>query len=116
VYAAADVFVTLSDRTNVLNPLNEAMMSGLPVVALNTGRTGTVVRDGENGVLLEPAGLAGLADVILGLLTDGPKRKALGAAARASADRRLPSIEERQAAEVGAVLRVVSEGRSGRGR
>jgi glycosyltransferase involved in cell wall biosynthesis len=116
VYAAADVFVTLSDRTNVLNPLHEAMMSGLPVVALNTGRTGTVIRDGENGVLLEPAGLAGLADVILDLLTDGPKRKALGAAARASADLRLPSIEERQAAEVEVVLRAVSERRSGRDR
>jgi glycosyltransferase involved in cell wall biosynthesis len=114
MYAAADVFVTLSDRTNVLNPLHEAMMSGLAVVALNTGRTGKVIGDGENGVLLEPADLAGLGDVILGLLSDEPKRKALGAAARASADRRLPSVEERQATEVQVVLRAVSERHSGR--
>jgi glycosyltransferase involved in cell wall biosynthesis len=116
VYAAADVFVTLSDRTNVLNPLHEAMMSGLPVIALNTGRTGKVVRNDENGVLLEPAGLAGLADAMLRLLSDEPRRKALGAAARASADEKLPSIEERQAAEVEVVQRVVSARRSGRGR
>lgn len=114
VYVAADVFVTLSDRTNVLNPLHEAMMSGLAVIALNTGQTRKVVRDGENGVLLEPVGLAGLGDVILGLLSDEPKRKALGAAARAAADRRLPSVEERQTAEVEIVLRAVSERRSGR--
>lgn len=116
VYAAADVFVTLSDRTNVLNPLHEAMMSGLPVVALNTGRTGEVVQNGETGILLEPAGLAELGEVLVGLLSDEAGRKALGASAMASADRRLPSIEERQAAEVEIVLRAVAERGSGRGR
>ncbi len=116
LYAAADVFATLSDRTNVLNPLNEAMISGLPVIALNTGRTGDVVRNGENGVLLQSAEPAALGDAILGLLSDDGKRTTLGAGARASADRRLPSIEERQAAEVDIVLRAVSRRRSGRER
>jgi glycosyltransferase involved in cell wall biosynthesis len=106
-YAASDVFVTLSDRTNVLNPLHEAMMSGLPVVALDTGRTARVVQDGENGVLLPPAGLPGLAGLLAELLSDGQRRRALGAAARADADRRLPDIEERQSMEVEVVARVV---------
>jgi len=110
-YAAADVFVTLSDRTNVLNPLHEAMMSGLPVVALDTGRTARVVRDGETGVLLPVAGLPRLADALVALLSDEPRRRRLGAAARADADRRLPDIEERQSMEVEVVARAARASR-----
>ena len=110
-YAAADVFVTLSDRTNVLNPLHEAMMSGLPVVALDTGRTARVVRDGETGVLLPVAGLPRLADALVALLSDETRRRRLGAAARADADRRLPDIEERQSMEVEVVARAARASR-----
>ena len=112
IYAASDVFVTLSERTNVLNPLNEAMASGLAVVALNTGRTADVIRNGENGVLLEPSDLPTLADAIVALLSDDARRMALGAAARADAGRRLPSIEERQAREVEIVARAVEAHRA----
>jgi len=111
-YAASDLFVTGSERTNVLNPLNEAMMAGLPVVALNTGRTSDVVRDGQNGVLLERHDLARLGQVIVDLLSGGSTRAALGARAREDANRRLPSIEERQAKEVEVVLGVVRASRS----
>jgi len=114
VYGFADVFVALSNRTNMGNPLDEAMTSGLPVVALNTGRTGDVVKDGDTGVLLEMEDLPKLGSVLLDLLADDERRSSLGAAARMNADERLPTVEERQAMEVGIVEQAVKELRAGR--
>lgn len=114
IYGFADVFVALSNRTNMGNPLDEAMTSGLPVVALNTGRTGDVVKDGATGVLLEMEDLPKLGSVLLDLLGDDERRTSLGAAARTNADERLPTVEERQAMEVGIVEQAVREFRDGR--
>jgi len=108
IYRSADLYVALSDRTNMGNPLDEAMITGLPVIALNTGRTGDVVRNDETGVLLEPTELPRLGSVILELLDDYDRLRRIGEAARADADRRLPTIEERQAMEVGVVERAVA--------
>lgn len=112
VYAASDVFVALSDRTNASNALDEAMMAGVAVVALNTGSTGEIVQDGKNGVLIEPGELGRLPEVILRLLSNDEERRALGAAGRESVDRRLPTIEERQAMEVEVAVRAFREHRS----
>ncbi len=109
VYGIADIFVALSDRTNAGNSTSEAMMSGLAVVALDTGSTADIVRDGENGILLPVDGLPGLAGTLLELLEDDDGRRKLGEAAREDADRRLPTIEGRQAMEVEAVERAISE-------
>jgi glycogen(starch) synthase len=109
VYLAADVFVTLSDRTNASNPLYEAMMAGLAVVALNTGRTGDVVKNGDNGVLVEPGDVGRLGQLLSGLLSDGEFRDRLGREARKTADAKLPTIEERQAMEVSVVEAAVEE-------
>jgi len=114
-YRSADVFVALSDRTNVSNSLHEAMISGLPVVVLNTGSTSDVVRDGETGILLEVADLPRLAGVLLELLGDEQRMRALGARARESADRRLPTIEERQVMEAEVAERAVRERQARRG-
>ncbi len=112
VYAASDIFVTLSDRTNALNALDESMIAGVPVVALDTGATGDVVRDGENGVLLAVNELERLPQVLIRLLSSDEERRALGTAGQDSADRRLPTIEERQAMEVEVAERAVREHRS----
>lgn len=109
VYAAADVFVTLSDRTNVLNPLHEAMIAGLPVVAVDTGGTSEIVRNGETGVLLRADALDDLRRALVDLLSDEDLRRALGRAGQESADERLPTFEERQAMEVEIVERAVRE-------
>ncbi len=114
-YKTADVFVALSDRTNVSNSLHEAMISGLPVVVLNTGRTADVVQNGENGILLTSADLPRVHEVLLELLADDERRRVLGEGARASADERLPTIEERQVMEAGVAERAVSERAPGDG-
>ncbi len=114
-YKTADVFVALSDRTNVSNSLHEAMIAGLPVVVLNTGRTADVVQNGKNGILLTPEDLPRVHEVVLELLADGERRRALGERARASADDRLPTLEERQVMEAEVAERAVRE-RASRGR
>ncbi len=106
-YQLALVFVTLSERTNVLNPLHEAMTAGLPVVALDTGRTGTVVRNDETGVLLMKSGLPSLGTTLADLIEDTPRHERLGRAAAEDSERRLPTIEERQRMEVKALEEVV---------
>jgi len=106
-YRLASLFVTLSERTNVLNPLHEAMTAGLPVVALDTGRTGMVVRNNETGVLLTKSGLDVLGTTLADLLEDEGRRERLGRAAARDADSRLPGIEERQRMEVDVVEEVV---------
>ena len=108
-YKTADVFVALSDRTNVSNSLHEAMISRLPVVVLNTGSTADVVQNDENGVLLTPADLPRAHEVVLELLADDERRRSLGERARASADRRLPTFEERQVMEAEVAERAVWE-------
>ncbi len=112
-YRAADIFVALSDRTNVSNSLHEAMISSLPVVVLNTGSTSDVVENGRTGILIEPDDLSSVPEVILGILGDRELRTELGRAAFASADTRLPTIEERQTMEVGVAERAVRERATG---
>ncbi len=106
-YHLASVFVTLSERTNVLNPLHEAMTAGLPVVALDTGRTAMVVRDGETGVLVARDAVTRLGGMLADLLEDGERRERLGRAAAADAEVRLPTVEERQRMEVDVVAEVI---------
>lgn len=108
-YKMADVFVALSDRTNVSNSLHEAMMSGLPAVVLDTGETASVVTDGDNGVLVGVGELKRVPAEIASLLEDDDRRLAMGARAQRSADERLPTLEERQSMEAGAVERAVRE-------
>jgi glycosyltransferase involved in cell wall biosynthesis len=109
VYAASDVFVTVADRTNAFNTLYEAMLSALPVVALNTGRTADFVEHGRTGLLLSMDELKTLPSVILDIIEDEARARALGEAARARMDERFPTIEERQSMEVEVVERAVRE-------
>jgi glycosyltransferase involved in cell wall biosynthesis len=56
----------------------EAMACGLPVVATPVSGTAELVRDGENGLLVQPADPASLARAILRLIEDKPLREAQG--------------------------------------
>ncbi|MBN1461599.1 MAG: glycosyltransferase family 4 protein [Armatimonadetes bacterium] len=109
IYASADVFVTLSDRTNAFNPLYEAMISGLSIVALNTGRTSDFIEDGVTGILVEPDSLSVLPKVLTELLSDDDRRRTMGDAAHREANRRFPTVEERQDMEAEIAERAVKE-------
>ncbi len=113
--AAADLFLSFYDWSNVGNPLLEAMMARKCIVTLNNGDTGRFIRNRENGVLLEYGELTKLPEVIKELLADEELRDRLGANARKFAEENFWSWEERietEIHEVGALL----EGESNRER
>jgi len=101
--AAADIFLSFYDWTNVGNPLLEAMMAGKCIITLNNGDTGKFVENWENGVLLNYEDLPKLPEVIKRFLADRNLRERLGANARKFAEENFWTWEERMDAEVQAV-------------
>jgi len=101
--AAADIFLSFYDWSNVGNPLLEAMMAGKCIVTLNNGDTAQFIKDEENGILLGYEELSKLSEVIRNLLTNKELRERLGASARKFAEEHFWSWEERMDAEMQAV-------------
>lgn len=83
----ADVFVLPSLQEGLPLALLEALASGLPAVATRVGGIPTLLRDGVDGLLVDPADAGGLRAALQRLLDDGDLRQRLRAAARAAAER-----------------------------
>ncbi len=85
-YRRADLLVLASTFGEGLpNVVLEAMASGRPVVATRTAGVVDVVRDGINGVLVEPGDASALAGALGSLLADSRCLLQLGAGARETA-------------------------------
>ncbi len=84
-YAMFDLFALPSLWEGLPYTLLEAMAAGCPVVATSVGGIPSVVREGVNGVLVPPAKPEPLAAALTALLRDQPRRAALGAAGRQTA-------------------------------
>jgi glycosyltransferase involved in cell wall biosynthesis len=71
IYAACDMIVIASLRTEA-SPivLREAFASGRPVIATKVGDIPEIVRDRENGLLIEPGNTQALASAILEFIFD----------------------------------------------
>ncbi len=82
VLAAMDVFVMPSLQEGLGLALMEAMAQGLAVVGSAVGGIRTLIADKQNGLLVEPADPAALAEAIIRLLSDKKMRDDLGANAR----------------------------------
>jgi len=76
--AAMDIFVMPSLQEGLGLALAEAMASGLAVIGSNVGGIKTLLQEGRNGLLVEPADSQALAGAISLLLDDPEKRLALG--------------------------------------
>ncbi len=106
-FHASDLFVALSDFGNIGNSTLEAMLCGLPVVALDNGRTAEVVHHGENGVLIPPDQLERIPNALLSLLENDALRARLGANAARYADENLFTWEERIDREIARIEKVL---------
>lgn len=97
-YASLDVFVHPGPHETFCQALQEAMASGVPVLAPNAGGPRDLVTDGETGYLLEPYNDNRFAAELwstVELLRHEPVRARIGAAARESVlDRTWPAVCE----------------------
>jgi glycosyltransferase involved in cell wall biosynthesis len=99
----AEVAVALDASTTLVLPSRsegmgrvvvEALCRGRPVVATRVGGIPDLVRDGENGILVEPGDTRALADVLVRILTDRELAERLAGRARESAEPWLATPEE----------------------
>lgn len=75
---AADIFVFPSRDECFPLVLLEAMQHSLPVVTTPVGGIPDIVVDGETGLLVDAADVAGLADSLARLLDDAAMREEMG--------------------------------------
>ncbi|GAA4367298.1 glycosyltransferase family 1 protein [Nocardioides caricicola] len=95
-YASLDVFVHTGRHETYCQSAQEALASGVPVVAPRSGGPVDVVADGTAGLLYEPGSREQLAAYVDRLATDHLYRRRMGLAARRSvADRSWAGVNAR---------------------
>jgi glycosyltransferase involved in cell wall biosynthesis len=77
-YRASDIFVLPSHGEGMSNALLEAMACGLAVVATRVGAAPEMIRDGIDGLLVEPGDRLGLGVALSRVVQDPGLRKQLG--------------------------------------
>jgi glycosyltransferase involved in cell wall biosynthesis len=82
-YAAFDAMILPSINEGTPVSAIEALAAGRPVVATRVGGVPDVIRDGEDGFLVEPGAVEDLADRLGRLAADPELRERMGAAGRA---------------------------------
>ncbi|MFJ6313504.1 glycosyltransferase family 4 protein [Pseudarthrobacter oxydans] len=91
--ACFDLFVHPGEFETFCQTIQEAMASGVPVVATGRGGPLDLVENSRTGWLYEPGDLSGLRSHVLDLMGDDAKRRAFAAAAHASVqDRTWPVL------------------------
>jgi glycosyltransferase involved in cell wall biosynthesis len=84
--ASAHVFVLPSRDEGLPMALLESMGHGLVPVVSPVGSIGEVVKDGENGLLVQPGDVTALTEALKSLLADEGLRERLSKAARATVE------------------------------
>lgn len=80
---SADAYVSTSlSDAGIAASTAEAMACGLPVVVTNTGENHRWIEEGKTGFLIAPKDSRTLAERVVKLLKDAPRRIAMGLAAR----------------------------------
>jgi glycosyltransferase involved in cell wall biosynthesis len=77
-YAAIDLFVLPSRSDSFGLVILEAWANGVPSVAYRAGGLAEVIRDGQDGLLVRPGDIEGLAKAVGGLVKNGFEQKKLG--------------------------------------
>jgi glycosyltransferase involved in cell wall biosynthesis len=87
VLAQTDVFVLSSLWEGMPISAIEAMAAARPVVLTRVGGNSELVEPGKSGLLVPPGDVEALAEALLSLLQDEPRRWAMGRSARARVQR-----------------------------
>ena len=82
ILSAIDIFVMPSLNEGLGLALMEAMASGLPVIGSAVGGIKTLIKDGDNGLLVSPGDSSEIAKAIIDLISDSNKALGLGVNAR----------------------------------
>lgn len=82
LFASLDVFAHTGPFETFGQTIQEALASGVPVVAPAQGGPLDLVDDGRTGLLVPPCDAAALTDAVAGLAADPERRQAMGVAAR----------------------------------
>jgi len=77
------IFCLTSDYEGSPNVIVEAMATGLPIVATSVGDLPDIIKNSQQGFLVEPGDATGIARAINKLLDDPELRRKMGQAARA---------------------------------
>ncbi|GAA2414930.1 glycosyltransferase family 1 protein [Streptomyces coeruleofuscus] len=88
VFASFDVFAHTGPFETFCQTVQEAMASGLPVVAPAAGGPLDLVAHGQTGLLVPPRDTAAVRDAVRALAADPALRAAFGAAGRATVEGR----------------------------
>ncbi|MEU6105315.1 glycosyltransferase family 4 protein [Streptomyces flaveolus] len=88
VFASLDVFVHTGPFETFCQTVQEAMASGVPVVAPAAGGPLDLVAHGRTGLLVPPRDAAAVRDAVWSLAADPARRAAYGAAGRAVVGKR----------------------------
>ena len=84
IYASFDIFAHTGPYETFGQAVQEAMASGLPVVAPNLGGPVDLVRHGRTGYLVPPFRAEGFTEAVRDLAADPEKRAMFGVAGRAA--------------------------------
>jgi sugar transferase (PEP-CTERM/EpsH1 system associated) len=87
VMAGLDVFVLSSRSEGLSNTIQEALCSGVPVVATRVGGADELVDDGRSGFLVPPGDAEAMGRALVALVGDRDRRHAFAAAAAERATR-----------------------------
>jgi len=111
IYASSDLFAFPSEIEEYANVVLEALASGLPVMVSERSSMGRLLIENVTGLVL-PGGDAGAwAEAIAALIADPARRRDMSHAARAYAERRLPSWDDVLATDLLPHWREVTERR-----
>jgi glycosyltransferase involved in cell wall biosynthesis len=75
--AAADIFVLPSISEALGMVILEALSCGIPVIATRVGGIPDILKNGVNGLMVEPGDVRGLAEAIVNVLSNEELRKSL---------------------------------------
>jgi glycogen(starch) synthase len=84
LFRAADAAILSSSWENFPHTVVEALAVGTPVLAMEAGGVGEVVRDGVNGLLVPPGDTPALGEAVRRFFSDGDLRERLRAGAASS--------------------------------